>query len=114
MKKRTFLQSLLSALGLIGVPSLAFGGFDPTKTHCNWVVLTDDWETIGEDAQQKIKNILIAEARRILPPGTVFEIHECAARGIVGWKWGPPLLPGCISVRRLRNGDRVYSEYVTA
>ena len=127
MNKRTFFQGLVSVLALFGVgrgiastgsvsfePGTAYPDFDPTKTHCNWVVLSDDWETIGEDAQQKVKNILIAEARRSLPPGTVFEVHVCAARRIVGWKWEPPLRPGCISVRKLRNGDRVWSEYVAA
>ena len=52
MKKRTFLQSLLAALGSAIVPTLAFCGFDPTKSYRNWFILSEDSKNLSVEARQ--------------------------------------------------------------
>ena len=83
MKKRTFLQCLLAALGSAIAPPIAFGGsdpidFDPTKHYGNWVILDDSWEDdrgfISEENRLKVERVLVTDARRTLPPGTEFSV----------------------------------------
>ena len=71
MKRRTFLQGIGAALVAVAAqPIFAWGGFDPQKQYGNWIVLHNDWDSIGKAGREKVMSILMTAARKTLPSGT--------------------------------------------
>ena len=83
MNRRTFFQGIAAGLVAVAAWPIFEGGFDsrlsevvfdPRKKYGHWVILSEDWESIGSNVREKVMQILMIDARRTLPSGTEFAV----------------------------------------